>query len=180
MRIFSCIVAGLARVGVDDFLDSLSSDHLWDILLLQEFSGCLTAGRVHREHYYTTNGHVVFVVPPCPGCRATAIVVNGRVSHGILHDSFRYQGRASRLLMHWEGHNINSVTSHLVPMSGTLEYSFASLEDLELMLDKKDVGSLSKNLERGRSRSTHRNISQYWGLMLRAMLELLKISMMLT
>ncbi len=39
LRSFSWNVAGIARNGVDDFISSFGKDHIWDVLLLQEFSG---------------------------------------------------------------------------------------------------------------------------------------------
>ena len=104
MRSFSWNVAGIAKKGVDDFINSFDKEHTWSVLLLQEFIGAKLD--IPSNSFVTTDGHVVFVAPPCQGCRATAIVIHNELQHGILHDTYRYSNKISSILLQWEGISI--------------------------------------------------------------------------
>ena len=142
LRIFSWNVAGIAKGVVDDFINIFDREHTWDVLLLQEFTGAKDVIPSHT--FWTADEHVVFVTPPCLGCRSTAIVVHREIKHGVLQDTYRFTNRASSILLQWEGHNINMVTAHLQPTSGNTEAFNNSLEDLEAMLDTQEAKSLFK------------------------------------
>ena len=71
------------RKGIDSFLEGLERDHHWAILLLQEFDGS-----ARGESLTTTDGHAVYIVPPCSWCRSAGIVVHKDFVHCILEDSF--------------------------------------------------------------------------------------------
>ena len=118
------------RKGIDSFLEGLERDHHWAILLLQEFDGS-----ARGESLTTTDGHAVYIVPPCSGCRSAGIVVHKDFVHCILEDSFNSIARIGSILLHWEGHNLQFITAHLPPRSHSLEEFCEAVDDLERKLD---------------------------------------------
>jgi hypothetical protein len=113
---------------------------------LQEFSGARTSFTDHhniininKDHYDTTNGHVVFVSPPCLGCRATAIVVHKDLTHTIIMESFRHRPRVCSVALHWEGYNILLVSAHLPQRQhSNMDYT-TSIGDTMDILNKRQA-----------------------------------------
>ena len=119
------------RNGIDDFLQGIEEEHRWTVLLLQEFDGS-----AQGESYVSASGHAVFVVPPCLGCRSAGIVVHKDITHCILDQSFSSTPRLGSLLLHWEGHDIHTITAHLPPRNHSTKDYCGKLDELEGMMDQ--------------------------------------------
>ena len=91
LRIISWNVRGVAA-DIENFLDVLSSETEWDVLILQEFSGSRKIlGDLPRT---TMQGHQVFQQAPCLGRRIGGIVVHAKNALFVQENSFLSLDRA--------------------------------------------------------------------------------------
>ena len=102
-------------------------DYPWSTLCLQEFTA--SKGEVVSE---TSEGHKVFVTPPCKGQLRLAIVVSTEVLASMKMDPFRVQGRNCSLDVYSEGKKFRVDCFHLSPTCVIHVYA-KDLDDLRVL-----------------------------------------------
>ena len=106
------------------FLEDLSREIDWGILLLQEFTASSSVWPQLSQ-----DGHSIYIQPPCPGRRCSAIIVKHEFSHLVVDGSFESWGRACSLTVSWSGWRLKVVSSHLDPGHSINEYQ-TSIDDI--------------------------------------------------
>ena len=129
-------MAGIARGAVDSFLESLSGEVSWGVILIQEISGSTKeSNHPFDREFVTTDGHAVFVVPSQLGYRPAGIVVNAAFVHTVVKDSFVHKFRCGSILIEWEGHFLKLVVGHAPASSSPLEHYTNYINDLTTLVN---------------------------------------------
>ena len=127
LRLVSWNTESVALGAQRSFLDQLSQECMWDVLLLSEFVKPTTC-----KCPVNINGHRVFYVIN-PNRKPAAIIINSSLSSGTLDETFVTAGSSGGVALRFRGDLLWLVVSHLDANSRGEEYE-KSLNDTDFVI----------------------------------------------